>query len=64
MSNCDWENIKEPIEYRPIITDTAAEDPNGFIITTVASMTAKMFFGLRAVGLEQHNALLTTTSLV
>ena len=65
MSNCDCqENIKEPIEHGPIITGTTAEEPDGLIITTVATMAAGIFFGLRAMCLGQHDALITSTSLV
>ena len=52
MSNCDChENIKELIEHRPI--STTAEEHDGLIQTTVATMAARMFFGLRAMGLGQ-----------
>ena len=57
-------NIKEPIEYRPIIADTAAECPDGLLITTVAVMTAGTFFGLKGMGFGQHDALLMSTSLL
>ena len=44
---------------------TAAKKPigDGLIITTVATTTAVIFFGLRLVGMRQGNALLTSTSL-
>ena len=65
MNNCDCqENIKEPIERGLIIAGTTAEEPGGLTITTVAAMTAGMFFGLRAMCLGQHDALITSTSLV
>ena len=42
---------------------TAAKKPivDGLIITTVAAMTAVIFFGLRLVGMRQGNVLLTST---
>ena len=65
MIDCDCqENIEKPIKHGPAIADTTAEELDGLIITTVAAMTAGVFFGLRAMGLGQHNALLTSTSLV
>ena len=62
MSNCDCqENIKKPIEEDgPTVAATVAEKPvRGGLLITVG-----IFLGLRAVGVGQHDALLTFTSLV
>ena len=67
MSNCDCqENIKKPIEDGPTVAAKAAEDPieDGLIITTVAATAVGIFFGLRAIGAVQHDALITPTLLV
>ena len=65
MSNCDCQgNIEKPIKHGYVIADTTAEEPDGLIITTVAAMTAGMFFRLRVMGLGQHDTLITSTSLV
>ena len=64
MSNCDCqEYIKKPIEDGPA---TVAEKPIGdeLIITTVAATVVGIFFGLRAIGVVQHDALITSKSLV
>ena len=37
---------------------------DGLLITTVATATVGIFFSLRAMGLVQHDALLSSTSLV
>ena len=58
------ENIEKPVKHGPVIADTTAEEPDGLIIVTVTVMTARMFFGIRAMGLGQHDALITSTSLV
>ena len=55
---------KEPIEHESIMANMTAEEFDGLIITTVAAMTVGMFFGLRAMGLGQHDALITSTPLV
>ena len=63
MSNCDCqENIKKPIEDAPTV---ASEKPigDGLFITTVATATVGIFFSLREMGLVQHDALLSSTSL-
>ena len=67
MSNCDCQkNIKKPINDGSTLDATAAKKAigDGPLITTVATTTAGIFFGLRAVGMGQHNELLTSTSLV
>ena len=52
MSNCSCQkNIKKPIG-------------DGLLITTVAATAAGIFFGLRAVGVRQQSALLTSALLV
>ena len=64
MSNCDCqENIKKSVEDGPA---TVAEKPigDGLIITTVAATVVGIFFGLRAIGVVQHDALITSMSLV
>ena len=67
MSNCDCQkNIKKPINDGSTVDATATKKPvgDGTLITTIAATTARIFFGLRAVGMGQHDALLTSTSLV
>ena len=68
MSNC---NCLENIEDEPSITNvtaTADKEPiflgDGLLITTVTSTAAIIFFGLRALGVGQQGALLTSMSLV
>ena len=64
MSNCDCqEKIKKPIEDGPA---TVAEKPigDGLLITTIAATAAGMLSGLRVMGAGQHNALLTSMSMV
>ena len=61
MSNCD---CQENIEDEAI---TAAENPIGdglLSITTVATTTVRIFFSLKAMVVGQHDALLTSASLV
>ena len=59
--------LKKPIiEDGPTVAFTGTEKPIGdeLIITTIAATVVGIFFGLRAMGAGQHNALLTSTSLV
>ena len=70
MSNCDCQkNIKKPFGDEVSITTvvaTATKEPNGdrLLITTITTTAAVICFGLRAVGVRQQGALLTSTSLV
>ena len=59
-------NIKNPVNDGSTADATAAKKPigDGPLIATVATTTARIFFGLRTVSMRQHNALLTSTSLV
>ena len=66
MSNCDCqENIEDEASITTALVD---KEPitfgDGLLITTLTSMTAVIFFGLRALGVGQQGALLTYTSLV
>ena len=66
MSNCDCqENIEDD---ESITTATADKERitlgDGLLITTVTSTAAAIFFGLRALGIGQQGALLTSMSLV
>ena len=68
MSNCDClENIEDEASITNV-TATADKGPislgDGLLITTVTSTAAIIFFGLRALGVGQQGALLTSTSLV
>ena len=61
-TNCDCqENIEDE-------ASTADKEPmtfrDGLLITTVTSAATVLFFGLRALGIGQQGALLTSTSLV
>ena len=61
MSDCDCQkNIKKT---ELTIDDVKKPIGDGFFITTVASTTVGISYTLRAAGLGQHNALLTSTSL-
>ena len=62
MSDCQ-ENIKKPIEEKPA---EATEKPirDGLFIAFTAATTVGIFFALRAMGVGQHDALVTSTSLV
>ena len=68
MSNCNClENIEDEASITNV-TATADKEPislgDGLLITTVTSTAAIIFFGLRALGVGQQGALLTSTSLV
>ena len=68
MSNCNClENIEDEASITNV-TATADKEPislgDGLLITTVTSTAAVIFFGLRALGVGQQGALLTSTSLV
>ena len=56
-------NIKKPVEGKPA---EAAEKPigDGPLIAFTAATTIGIFFALRAMGVGQHDALVTSTSLV
>ena len=60
MSNCDYHwDYQENIDYDEA---TVTEKPDGLLITTMAAMTAGIFFGLRTIGAAQHDALLASTT--
>ena len=60
MSNCDCHcDCQENIDYDEA---TVTEKPDGLLITTMAAMTAGIFFGLRTIGAAQHDALLASTT--
>ena len=60
MSNC-----QENKDEASITTAAADKEPitfgDGLLITTVTSMAAVIFFGLRTLGVGQQGALLTST---
>ena len=61
MSNYDCQENTEDK------STTAAKNPIGDVllsITTIATANVGIFFSLRAMGVGQHDALLTSTSLV
>ena len=62
MSNSDCQ--KKPIYDWSTVHAAAAKKPieDGLLITTVAATTLGIFYALRAAGVEQPNALLTSTS--
>ena len=69
MSNCDcYCDCQESInDNEATVAATVTEKPigdDGLLITTVAAMTVGIFFGLKAVGTAQHDALLASTSFV
>ena len=66
MSNCHCQkNIKKLIDDGSTVDTTTSKKPMGdeLLINTVASTTVGIFFVLKAAGVGQHNALLTSTSL-
>ena len=64
MSNCDCQENED----ETTVAATADKEPitfgDGMLVTTVTSTAAIIFFGLRALGVGQQCALLTSTSLV
>ena len=66
MSNCHCQkNIKKLIDDGSTVDTTTSKKPMGdeLLINTVASTTVGIFFALKAAGVGQHNALLTSMSL-
>ena len=62
MSGCDCQkNIKKP---EPTVGDVKKLTGDRPFMVIVAATTAVIFFGLTVVGVGQHNALLTSTSLL
>ena len=65
MSNCD---CQENIDKESSVAATADKESiafgDGLLITTVTYTATIIFFGLRALGIGQQGALLTSTSLV
>ena len=60
MSNCQEKPINDE-------TATAAENPIDDVLlsmTTISTTTVRIFFSLRHMGVGQHDALITSTSLV
>ena len=59
------ENIKKPNDDGSTVEAMAAKKPtgDGLLITTVVSTIVGIFYALRAAGVGQYNALLTSTSL-
>ena len=69
MSNCDcYCDCQESInDNEATVAATVTEKPigdDGLLITTMASTTVGIFFGLKTMGAAQHDALLTSTSFV
>ena len=64
--DCQQKNNKKPIDDGSTVEATASKKPIGdwSLISTVAAMTTRIFFGLSAVGVGQQGALLTYTSFV
>ena len=61
MSDCDCQkNIKKS---EPTVDDVEKPIGDGLPITTVVSTTVGIFYALRAAGVGQHNALITSTLL-
>ena len=61
MSDCDCQkNIKKS---ESTVDDVEKPIGDGLLITTVASTTVRIFYTLRAAGVRQHNALITSKSL-
>ena len=62
MSGCDCQkNIKKP---EPTVGDVKKLTGDRPFMVIVAATTAVIFFCLTVVGVGQHNALLTSTSLL
>ena len=67
MSDRDRQkNNRKPIDDGSTVDATAIKKPigDGLLITTVTAMAARIYFGLRTVGVRQQGALLTSTSFV
>ena len=67
MKDCDCQkNNKKPIDDGSTVDATVAKKPigDGLLITTVTAIATGIFFGLRALGVGQQRALLTSTSFV
>ena len=58
------DDVKKPTWDRANIASTVAKKPDGLLMTSVAATAIRIFFGLRAVGVGNLSALLTSTSLV
>ena len=54
-------NIEKP---EPAVDDVKKLIGDGLPVTAVASTTVGIFYALRAADIGQHNALITSTSLV
>ena len=59
MSDCNYQKNINKLN----VDDLKRSIGDELIITTVASTTVGIFYALRAAGVGQHNALLTSTSL-
>ena len=66
MSDCDDQQKKKKKKPTDDESTIDADEPIGDwqLITTVAATVVGIFFGLRALGIGQYGALLTSTSLV
>ena len=58
------DDVKKPTWDRANITSTVAKKPDSLLMTSVAATAIRIFCGLRAVGVGNLSALLTSTSLV
>ena len=58
------DDVKKPTWDRPTVASTVAKKPDGLPMTSAAATAIGIFLGLRAVGVGQQRALLTSTSLV
>ena len=67
MSDCDCQkNIKKPINDGSTADATVSKKTigDGLLIAIVTATAARIFFGLRAVGMRQHNVFLASTSSI
>ena len=67
MTNCDshcdcQENIDDD-EATEAVTVTEKSIRDGLLITTIAATTVRIFVSLRAMGVVQNDALITSMSL-
>ena len=61
MSDCGCQkNFKKP---EPTVNDVKKPIGDGLLITTVVFTSVGIAYAIRAAGVRQHNALLTSTSL-
>ena len=57
------DDVKKPTWGRRTVASTVVKKPDGLLMTSMAATAIGIFLGLRAVGVGQQSALLTSTYL-